>query len=82
MFLLGRFLVEIQVPVAPVDAPLAGRLRVAQPSDREADRVALGGQVGADLHDIDVAVGNVGFDLELGPDVLGNPCTRPEVDAV
>ncbi len=31
-------LVELQVPVAPVDRPLAGGLRIAEPSDGEPRR--------------------------------------------
>lgn len=69
--------VELEVAVAPVNPPEAGRLRVAQACDREAsvltDTVPRWGH----LHDVDVTVGHVGLDLDLVPQVLGGKLLRP-----
>src|SRR4051794_24175937 len=79
---LALVLVELQVAIAPVDRPLACRLRVAQSRDREARVLADAVPRWAHLDDVDVALGAVGLDLDLVPQVLRHAPTRPESDAV
>jgi hypothetical protein len=79
---LAVVLVELEVAVAPVDRPETGRLREAQACNREPRVLADAVPRGPDLHDVDVAVGDVGLNLDLIPQVLGHTLPSPEADAL
>lgn len=80
---LALVLVELEVAVSPVDRPLAGRPHGAQPRDRKQRVLAADPIPGrAHLDDVDVPVGDVGFDLHLVLQVLGHALPHPEADAV
>src|SRR5690606_3372911 len=76
-----RVLVELHVPVTPVDAPLAGLDGVAQARDREPRPVTLPVPRRPRLDDRDVLVGDLGFYSHLIPEVLGHAFTAAAADA-
>ena len=78
---LAGVLVELHVPVAPVEAPLSGRLGVAQARDREARPVSLPVPRRSRLDDRHVPVSDLRFYSHLLPQVLGHALTAPAADA-
>jgi hypothetical protein len=70
---LALVLVELEISIAPVDGYGPVALDVAQPGDREAGVLADAVLRGPHLDDVDVALGDVGLNLDLLPQVLGHP---------
>ena len=84
-FFVGRlrlYSLKLEVAVAPVDRPSAGGLRVAQSRDREPGVLTHTVPRWAHLDDVDMSAADVGLNLQLVPQVLGHPLSRPQADAV